>query len=42
MLGLGYTKRKRDKTFCDLCDRDENNKYFCDGKTTGSLIRHLK
>jgi len=37
-----YAKRKRDKAYWKLCDKDENNDYSCVDGTTGSLIKHLK
>lgn len=37
-----FAKREGDRAFCDLCDGENNNEYFCVGGTTRSLIRHLQ
>lgn len=36
-----YAKRVENKTYCNLCDENENNEFSCPGGTTGSLGRHL-
>jgi hypothetical protein len=37
-----YAKRMGDKAICELCYKDENNKYRCVDGITGCLIKQLK